>query len=218
MCFSAQKLPNCDNYNEEKQKYETLFGDMKSVNYDDLPKLIIEKFDLKKFNRENLVIYYSNVIGVCGYPPPRCTPFYQIYPLNEEKIWTLENIILLQNKIKKNIIPKTTDNFISTENSFFKQFKTSNSSKGIMKLSKTLYYPNSDREFYYFPYNRKKLLLINNGHFYEEADTFQIIIKNINSKKIKVEHQFLNEDKKNYSHTFEYINLQWQLIETKQEN
>ncbi|TDX84903.1 hypothetical protein [Epilithonimonas xixisoli] len=215
LCLQSQ-LPNCDNYEEEKQKYETLFGDMKSMNYDDLPKVIIENFDLKKFDKENLVIFYINGdFDICGYPAPSCTSFYPVYPINEEKIWTAENIILLQKKIKKNIIPKTEAHFISTEDSFSKKFKTSNSAKGIMKLSKEIYYPNTDREFYYLPYNSKKLLLTNNGHFYKEANTLKTIITNINSKKIKVEYRFEDDDKKNYSHIFEHLNNQWNLIETK---
>ncbi len=156
MIYSQEKL-NCEKeYHLAKERYELFFGDISQINYQSLPKVIIDNMDLEKIKGKNLILYYSNVTEADPSGVPReireCKRFYPpVAYFNEEKLWGDNHILYLQSKIRKNIVPKTSLGFVNSENEFVRIFKTGNFKKGVMTRSKQIYYPGSERYFLYFP-------------------------------------------------------------------
>lgn len=222
--FSSQETFNCEKeYKLAKLKYEELFSDVKNVNYETLPETIINNIDLKKINGKSLVLYYSNIFEFCPSGVPNellnCKSFYPEIPyFNEETLWTKKNILFLQSKIKKDIVPKTSFGFLGNKNDFLKQFKTEKYREGMMTRIKELYYPNSDKKFLYFPFNSKKLIIAKSNDYldvYKDTATLKTIVNNISSKQVKIEYIFENDHQLNYIQIFNFVDNSWKLSETK---
>ncbi|WP_262150772.1 hypothetical protein [Chryseobacterium foetidum] len=222
--FFSQNHFDCEKeYNIAKQKYDSLFSDIKKVNYKSLPKVIIQNMDLKKFTGKNLILYYSNVVesDPSGVPKDMidCKHFYpQIPYFNERKLWSGENILFLKSKIKKNIVPKTSFGFEKYNNEFVRLFNTENFREGLMVRSKEIYFPNSEKQFLYFPVNSQKLILkkVSNGaDIYENSSTFITKVINVSSKEVKIEYIFENDPSLNYFQVFNFINDEWTLVKNE---
>lgn len=221
--FSQEKFDCEKEYNSRKQKYDRLFADIKSINYENLPETIVNNMDLNKINGKDLVLYYSNDIEFCpsGVPSEilNCKSFQPEIPyFNESRLWSTKSIILLQTKIKKNIVPKTSFGFITAKNDFVKFFNIENVKEGIMKRVKEIYYPNSERHFLYFPFRSKGLILektTDSADIFKNTTTLQTIITNSSSREVKVEYMFENDPSLNYHQIFNYQGNEWKLVENE---
>ncbi len=221
--FSQEKFECEKEYDSQKQNYDRLFADIKTINYENLPETIINNMDLNKIDGKDLVLYYSNIIEFCpsGVPSEvlNCKRFQPEIPyFNESRLWNTKNILLLQLKIKKNIVPKTSFGFITTKNDFVQLFKIENSKEGIMKRAKEIYYPNSEKHFLYFPFKSKELILekiIDYADVYNNSTTMQTKITNNNSREVKVEYIFENNPSLNYYQIINYKDNEWKLVENK---
>ena len=215
----AQEI-DCDKmYDEAINEYSKKFGDIKTINYDELGKLIVKNFDYKKIKSQNIILLLPGAEECSIFiPVTKCKNFNPEIPYYSEfSLWNGENMLLLQSLSKKNVIPKNQISFFDDKTEFEHLFKTKKFKIGVMKLAKVIWEPNSDKNFYYFPANSKKLILMR-GDAMKNANAFENSIvetrvKHINSKQVRIEYIFKYFDFKNYYQVYEYIDGKWEMTE-----
>lgn len=216
-------------YTDAKENFEKNFGDTESVDYSRLAKTILENLDLSRLSEKNIVLYVNNVTEYCpsGVPKNPCPIFKDTaYRFNEERLWTPDHILALREKTRKDIIPISSFNFYTEEDSFYHQFKVKDFKKGIQKVSWQINdgseLARKGRIFYYFAYrnNAKALVLtkISTSKIFLNTDTMQTIVHHPNSKEVHIGFVFENEPAKNYVQTYKYIDRIWKLTDSKNGN
>jgi len=207
---------------EYLKKFEELFGNRNSVDYNSLEKVILDNIPYKKFKAKYLAIDFFGHKNGDG-ENLGSGPFYCAYSLKDmfksclvfdrSHLWKADNIKYFQKKLKKEII------LLPEKQDFSNNFKGINLKKGIFKnYEKHQFYPTFyPKEFYYIPYKSNILMIHRNesnpSEVFDNTDILEIILENRSDKEVILNFLFDNE-KNNFSQKYQYVNNQWKLIET----
>ena len=217
--MSAQKKdtiyrePDCTKFHQaEKEKFDALEKDFKKVNFSKLNKLIINYIDESRLKKQNLKIsLIKRRMAICGWDIFRdCISQYNLTNnfYNDTHFWSSENIILLQKKLKKNLVPIISNYSGNSDyHSFYyrQEFFTENPTKTKqLKVNKFAF---ENKDYIYFPYNEEKLEI-------SDSDAIFMYFKNYLNRIVEVQ-IYYNQEKNPQILKFQYKNHHWKLIETK---
>lgn len=217
---SAQKKdtvfrqPDCTKFHQaEKEKFDVLEKDFKKVNFSKLNKLIINHIDKSRLKKQNLKIsLIKRKMAICGWDILRydCISKYNLTNnfYNDIHFWSSETALLLQKKLKKNIVPIISNysgysdyhSFYNNQEFFIENPKITNQ----LKVNKFTF---ENKDYIYFPYNEEKLEI-------SDSDMIFMYFKNHLNKIIEVE-IYYNQEQITQMLKFQYTNHKWKLIETK---
>ena len=215
---SAQKKdtvfrqPDCTKFHQaEKEKFDVLEKDFKKVNFSKLNKLIINHIDESRLKKQNLKIsLIKRKMPICGWDIFRdCISKYNLTNnfYNDIHFWSSETVLLLQKKLKKNIVPIVSVYSMSYYHTNYYRHEFFTVNPKIINQLKVNKFTFENKDYIYFPYNEEKLEI-------SDSDMIFIYFKNHLNKIVEVE-IYYNQEQIPQILKFQYTNHKWKLFETK---
>ena len=190
----------------EKEKFDVLEKDFKKVNFSKLNKLIINHIDESRLKKQNLKIsLIKRKMTICGWDIFRdCISKYNLTNnfYNDIHFWSSETVLLLQKKLKKNIVPIVSVYSMSYYHTNYYRHEFFTVNPKIINQLKVNKFTFENKDYIYFPYNEEKLEI-------SDSDMIFIYFKNHLNKIVEVIEK--KEQKEREQKLLENKDTQWRV-------